>query len=217
FHANGVVGPPHYSIDLPAMQKRKGKDIFGVSLSKIKDYWERLLALPPDHPERVYGMLSTTRNCNAVVVEALMAGDLWRYADPPDNTLFQDARTLLRWVEKAREQIEKLNNEYNEIVHQLHLLRDLHPHQEPTIPTLQGGQTQQRRGHLLLPPPHRTGSRARSPDPTLPPSQAPGRPPHAVARSGDHAAGDLQPPDPQAEKRSSPRRPQPGQARLCRL
>jgi hypothetical protein len=137
FHANGVVGPPHYSIDLPAMQKRKGKDIFGVSLSKIKDYWERLLALPPDHPERVYGMLSTTRNCNAVVVEALMAGDLWRYADPPDNTLFQDARTLLRWVEKAQEQIEKLNNEYNEIVHQLHLLGDLHPHQEPTIPTLQ--------------------------------------------------------------------------------
>src|SRR5262245_16574746 len=63
FHANGVVGPPHYVIDLPAalLPPRAGEDLFGVSIRGIKRYWDSLLALPPDHPERVYGMLSTPR------------------------------------------------------------------------------------------------------------------------------------------------------------
>jgi len=76
FYRHNVVGPPHYSIDLPAalLPPREGENLFGVSIRGIKSYWERLLALPPDHPERVYGLLSTTRNCNAVVAEALMAG-----------------------------------------------------------------------------------------------------------------------------------------------
>lgn len=148
FHANGVVGPPHYMIDLPArkLPPREGEDLFGVSIRGIKRYWKKLLALPPDHPERNYGMLSTTRNCNAVVAEALMAGGLWMYATPPDNTFFQDARTLLRWVETARDRIEAMNNEYNTIAPQLARSGGLLNPQEQTIPTLKEWQTESDKG-----------------------------------------------------------------------
>lgn len=148
FHANNVVGPPHYMIDLPAalLPPREGEPLFGVSIRGIKRYWERLLAMPPDHPERVYGMLSTTRNCNAVVAEALMAGGLWMYATPPDNTFFQDARTLLRWAEEGRDRIEAMNNEYNAIAPQLALTGGLQDVQHHTIPTLKEWQTASDKG-----------------------------------------------------------------------
>jgi hypothetical protein len=146
--AMGIIAPPHYAIDLPAalLPPREGENLFGVSVRGIERYWKRLLALPPDHPERIYGMLSTTRNCNAVVAEALMAGGLWMYATPPDNTFFQDARTLLRWAEKARDRIEAMNNEYNVIAPQLAQsggLLDLH---NQTIPTLKEWQTASDKG-----------------------------------------------------------------------
>jgi len=143
-HAMGIVATPHYMIDLPAAQQ--GQNLFGVSIRRIKRYWKSLLALPPDHPERVYGMLSTTRNCNAVVAEALMAGGLWMYATPPDNTLFQDARTLLRWAEKARDRIEAMNNEYNTIAPQLAQSGGLLHPQQQTIPTLKEWRTESDKG-----------------------------------------------------------------------
>src|SRR5262249_32697699 len=146
--ANGVIGPPHYTIDLPAalLPPRAGEDLFGVSICGIKRYWDRLLALPPDHPERVYGMLSTTRNCNAVVAEALMAGGLWLYATPPEHTLFQDARTLLRWAERGRDRIEAMNKEYKTITLQLARSGGSLKPQKPTIPTLQEWQTESDKG-----------------------------------------------------------------------
>jgi hypothetical protein len=148
FHANNVVGPPHYMIDLPGAKvpPGPGENLFGVSIPGIKNYWKRLLALPPDHPERVYGMLSTTRNCNAVVAEALMAGGLWMYATPPDNTLFQDARTLLRWAEKALDRIEAMNNEYNTIAPQLAQSGGLLDLEKPTIPTPKEWETESDKG-----------------------------------------------------------------------
>jgi hypothetical protein len=147
-HAMGIVATPHYMIDLPAAQlpPGEGENLFGVSIRGIKRYWQKLLALSPDHPERVYGMLSTTRNCNAVVAEALMAGGLWMYATPPDNTLFQDARTLLRWAEKARDRIEAMNNEYHTILPQLQRSGKSLNTQNPTIPTLQEWQTASDKG-----------------------------------------------------------------------
>src|SRR5262249_37492494 len=94
FHRHRVIGPPHYMIDIPGDHRTPsdpGQNLFEVSISRIDRYWKRLLLLPPDHPERNYGMLSTKRNCNAVVAEALLAGGLSMYATPPDNTFFQDA------------------------------------------------------------------------------------------------------------------------------
>jgi hypothetical protein len=144
----GITLPPQYMIDLPAalLPPREGEPLFGVSIRGIKRYWTRLLALPPDHPERIYGMLSPTRNCNAVVAEALMAGGLWMYATPPDNTLFQDARTLLRWAEKARDRIEAMNNEYNAIAPQLARSGGLLDAHNRTIPTLKEWQTESDKG-----------------------------------------------------------------------
>jgi hypothetical protein len=149
FHANGVIGPPHYMIDIPVAQlpgREPGRKLFGVSIRGIKRYWKNLLALPPDHPERVYGMLSTTRNCNAVVAEALMAGGLWMYATPPDNVVFQDARTLLRWVETARDRIEAMNEEHDVIAQQLAISGRLLGRQQQTIPTLKEWQTESDKG-----------------------------------------------------------------------
>src|SRR5262249_33550184 len=99
-----------------------------------------------DHPERLFGMLSTTRSCNGVVAEALLSGGLWMYATPPDNTLFQDARTLLRWAEEARDRIEAMNNEYNAIAPQLAQSGGMLNHQKPTIPTLKEWQTESDKG-----------------------------------------------------------------------
>lgn len=148
FYRHGVVGPPHYSVDLPGalLPPRAGEDLFGISIRGIKQYWGRLLSLPPDHPERNYGLLSTTRNCNAVVAEALMAGGLWMYATPPDNTFFQDARTLLRWAETARDRIEAMNAEYRTIAPQLARSGGVLNPQERTIPTLKEWQTASDKG-----------------------------------------------------------------------
>jgi hypothetical protein len=144
----GFPAPPNHKIELPAalLPPRAGGNLFGVSIPGIKRYWEALLALPPDHPERLFGMLSTTRSCNGVVTEALLSGGLWMYATPPDNTLFQDARTLLRWAETGRDRIEEMNNEYKAIGPQLALSAGLlNPH-EQTIPTLKEWQAASDKG-----------------------------------------------------------------------
>ena len=117
--AGMTEAPPNYSFDVPVYHlpaRNPDDNLFGVSGRRIERFWKKLLALPPGHSKRHYGALSTKQNCNGVVVEALLAGGLWMYATPPDNTIYQDARTLMRWVKKASERCHEMNEQHKLIV-----------------------------------------------------------------------------------------------------
>jgi hypothetical protein len=110
--------PPNYALDLPVADPSfatPDATPFGVNVRRIERYWKSLLALPPGHRDRRFGALSKRHNCNGVVVEALLVGGLWMYADPPENLIYQDARTLLRWVEKAKARIDAMNRHYQDL------------------------------------------------------------------------------------------------------
>lgn len=117
-HELGIVAPPQYQINVPVFtHPAPGPDdnMFGLNAELIARFWKNLLALPAGDSKRRYGVFSPTQNCNGVVVEALLAGGLGMYADPPSNYVYQDARTLLRWVEEACGTIDKLNRQYRKI------------------------------------------------------------------------------------------------------
>jgi hypothetical protein len=65
---------PRTDCDVPVA---KGPDqLFGVRVNRMVKFWKKLLALDPGDPARRYALLSTHKNCDALVVDALLAGGL---------------------------------------------------------------------------------------------------------------------------------------------
>lgn len=114
---------PNFSYEVPVLPRRLSGNpaslTFGVSIPRMVQFWKKLLSLPPGHPARRYAMLSTRNNCNGVVVDALLEGGLGIYAPPPDNFIYQDGRTLARWVEKAVERINGMNLAHRKLAEEI--------------------------------------------------------------------------------------------------
>lgn len=108
--------------------------LFGVSVHRMERFWKRILLAAPGHPMRRYAALSTHNNCNGVVVDALLEGGLGHYAAPPSNFVYQDARTLIQWVEKAVERINDMNNARYGLLETFRIMRRV---PQRTIPNLQ--------------------------------------------------------------------------------
>jgi hypothetical protein len=90
---------------------------------------------------RRFGMISTENNCAGMVAIALRVGGLGLFAKPPTNRLYQDARTLSDWVEKAAGRIREMNELHDNF--QMDILRDPDMRakggrpRERTVPTLE--------------------------------------------------------------------------------
>jgi hypothetical protein len=128
--------------------RKRGYQMFGVSVWRMEQFWKGLLQLPPGHPARRYAMLSTRQNCNGVVVDALLEGGLGWYAPPPGNLVYQDGRTLIQWVEKAARRITEMNEQHKEIRMQLAADKFENPGIQPdrTVPTYQEWKKESERG-----------------------------------------------------------------------
>jgi hypothetical protein len=89
-----------------------GDNLFGVSDTRIETFWKDVLNADPGHSKRRYALFSKHNNCCGVVTDALIEGGLDFYEPPPSNLVYQDARTLFKWVEKAKARIDRMNEEY---------------------------------------------------------------------------------------------------------
>jgi hypothetical protein len=130
--------PPNYAFDIPVsvVPARNADDnLFGVSVHRMERFWKHVLMLPPGHPNRRYAALSTRLNCNGVVVDALLVGGLGMFAKPPSNCIYQDARTLVEWVEKATGRIKEMNKQHAEIMQVVGGSNDPIRFADRTIPT----------------------------------------------------------------------------------
>ena len=125
--------PANHTFDVP-IRSPGHQNLFGVSVHRMERFWTRFLNLPPGHKKRRYAMLSTHNNCNGVVVDALLEGGLQCYAGPPINFIYQDARTLVQWVEKATSRIKQMNAMDRAVRGQGHGSSGLLPWR--TVPTL---------------------------------------------------------------------------------
>lgn len=116
---NKTAVDPNYTIEVPvavAPALKPGDPLFGVSVHRMERFWKRLMMLPPNNPARRYAAVSTHQNCNGVVVDALRAGGLGMFATPPNNHVYQDARTLVQWARKATDRINEMNQQHEEIM-----------------------------------------------------------------------------------------------------
>ena len=96
---------PHHRIELPGLRLSARKLRYGLDFARVVKFWQDRLNDPPK-----YAFLSKKINCTGCVAEALAAGGLGYYAKRPTNLLFQDARTLLTWAEKAQRNLRRLND-----------------------------------------------------------------------------------------------------------
>lgn len=127
-----------YKFEVPVMKVvavTPTDNVFGINVDTIARWWKHLLSLPPGHPRRRYGMFSTEQNCCGVVVQALLKGGLGAYVDPPENFIYQGARTLLSWVRRAVDEINKMNQESQKVAIMIQGMPPLLP-QEVRMPTL---------------------------------------------------------------------------------
>lgn len=69
----------------------------GLSADAMLEWWD---ARKRDAPW--YWMISKTRNCDATVVLALIAGGAEAYVPSPTNIVYQGAASLLRWAKDLR-------------------------------------------------------------------------------------------------------------------
>jgi hypothetical protein len=111
-HPNPPVQPTHtFEVPIAVVPAKTPTDtLFGVSVHRMERFWQRVLQAPPGSSLRRYAALSDFNNCTGVVVDALLNGGLGHYAAPPSNFVYQDARTLAEWVEKAVERIKDMND-----------------------------------------------------------------------------------------------------------
>jgi hypothetical protein len=89
-----------------------GDNLFGVSDIRIEKFWTKVLEAEPGDALRRYALFSKHNNCCGIVADALCEGGLDFYAPPPGNLIYQDARTLFKWVEKASARIKGMNLVY---------------------------------------------------------------------------------------------------------
>jgi hypothetical protein len=122
--------------------------LFGVRVNRMVKFWKKLMELDPGDPARCYSLLSTHKNCDAVVVDALLAGGLGWYEPPPGNLVYQDARTLLHWVQKAARRITEMNKQHREIMGMLEAEKWADPDFEPdrTVPTYEEWKKESEKG-----------------------------------------------------------------------
>lgn len=119
-------GDPSLTIDITVANAKasgQAKNFYGLFTKEIEQWWQGLMALPPEHPRRQFRLLSTgsdanLRNCCVTVVEALKIGGLETYAEPPTNIVFQGSNTLVRWVRECQARIDELNTQRNLIISQ---------------------------------------------------------------------------------------------------
>lgn len=115
---------PHTNYEIPCRAQisigiplKDTDNVFGLDVDAIHGWWFDILNMPPDDPRRMtgYKKLATMNsggptNCCGMVGRALQIGHLDAYADPPSNLFFQGSSSLVRWVKKATDRINKLNN-----------------------------------------------------------------------------------------------------------
>jgi hypothetical protein len=100
-------GPSFRDINVPV---RDGHTLFGLCMDRVESFWKRVLSLPPGHDLRRFGLISTRSNCAGTVATTLLVGGLGLFAKPPNNSIYQDARTLSEWVTKAAGRIDQMND-----------------------------------------------------------------------------------------------------------
>jgi hypothetical protein len=142
----GRLGRPRVDCVVPVAEGPN--QLFGVRVNRMVKFWKKLMELDPGDPARCYSLLSTHQNCDAVVVDALLAGGLGWYEPPPGNLVYQDGRTLLHWVQKAARRITEMNAQHREIMGTLEVEKWADPSFEPdrTVPTYQEWKKESEKG-----------------------------------------------------------------------
>jgi hypothetical protein len=114
--------PPHYSLDVPVCTIPASRDhdnLFGVLPGRMARFWDTLLRTKPGHSARRHYPISTTKNCHGTVVELLREGGLEFYVVAPGNLIYQDARSLVQWVEKASKLINDMNAQHKSVINEM--------------------------------------------------------------------------------------------------
>ena len=114
-HTNFLI--PARAVQIVGIPPKADDNLFGIDVDAIHSWWIDILGMSPDDPRRMngYKKMATMRgagatNCCGMVGRALQIGHLDAYADPPSNLFYQGSASLVRWVKKATDRINKLNN-----------------------------------------------------------------------------------------------------------
>jgi hypothetical protein len=133
-----INGDGFRSIDVSV---RDDATLFGLCMDRMESFWKRVLNLPPGHDMRRFGLISTRSNCAGMVATTLLVGGLGLLAKPPNNSVYQDVRTLSEWVTKAEGRIREMNELHDEfrtaILGNEVMRAKGGPPRERTVPTLE--------------------------------------------------------------------------------
>jgi hypothetical protein len=121
---------PHYKIKLPILTLSAGALPYGVSAGRIEAFWQARLA------GKMYAFFSAKYNCTGCVWEALKAGGLGYYHDIADSMFIQGAAGLLEAVNKAKANLDKLNQVRQAVDARMTQLQQNYPTAPAVVPTI---------------------------------------------------------------------------------
>jgi hypothetical protein len=121
---------PHFKIKLPVLNLTWSTLTYGVSASRIEEFWEKRLH------EKMYAFFSARYNCTGCVWEALKAGGLGYYHGISDSIFIQGAAGLLEAVNKAKGNLDQLNDLQHSIAMKMLELQKKYPDASRRIPSL---------------------------------------------------------------------------------